>query len=201
VPSLALAMIAFDEEQGLPLAVASVRAYVDEIVVGVDRRTTDGTREAVEGATVFDLDFVDFAQMRNDVLARVRSDWVLMLDADEVLEGDPRPLLTRRRRPCIWEFPRRHWLDFGRTRPAPEDDWYPDRQARLFPGDGSVRFERPVHEVAEGLRKKRSFDHVIHHFKRAMRDDALIAERDRLYDALVERGLAAGHRFKKGKDY
>ncbi|MHC4134113.1 MAG: glycosyltransferase [Planctomycetota bacterium] len=199
--SLALAMMALNEEHGLPLAVASVRSYVDEIVVGVDRRTTDGTREAVEEATVFDLDFVDFAQMRNDVLARVRSDWVLMLDADEILEGDPRPLLTRLPRPCIWEFPRRHWLDFARTRTAPEDDLYPDRQARLFPNDGSVRFERPVHEVAEGLRKKRSFDQVIHHFKRAMRDDALIAERDRLYLSLVERGLAVGYRFRKGKDY
>ena len=41
MPSLALAMIALNEEQGLPLAVASVRSYVDEIVVGVDRRTTD----------------------------------------------------------------------------------------------------------------------------------------------------------------
>jgi hypothetical protein len=201
MPSLALAVIALNEEQGLPLTVASVRSYVDEVVVGVDRRTIDGTREALEEATVFDLDFEDFAQMRNDVVARVRSDWVLMLDADEILEGDPRPLLTRRRRPCIWEFPRRHWLDFARTRPAPEDDWFPDRQARLFPADGSVRFLRPVHEVAEGLKKKRSFDHVIHHFKRALRDEALIAERDRLYHSLVERGLAAGHRFRKGKDY
>ncbi len=64
-----------------------------------------------------------------------------------------------------------------------------------------MRFERPVHEVAEGLKKRRSLDHVIHHFKRAMRDDALIAERDRLYRSLVERGLAAGHRFRKGKAY
>lgn len=201
MPSLALAMIVLNEERGLPLTVASVRSFVDEIVVGVDRRTTDRTREAAEGAAVFDLDFVDFAQMRNEVVARVRSDWVLMLDADEILEGDPRPLLTRRRRPCIWEFPRRHWLDFDRTRPAPEDAWYPDRQARLFPADGTARFLRPVHEVVEGLKKRRSFDHVIHHFKHALRDETLIADRDRLYRSLVERGLATGHRFRKGKDY
>ena len=201
MPTLALAMIAFNEEQGLPLAIESVRPFVDEVVVAVDGRTEDGTREAAGDATVFDVEFVDFAQMRNDAVARVRSDWVLMLDADEILEGDPRPLMTRRKRPCIWEFPRRWWMDFDRIRTAPEDEWYPDRQARLFPNDGSVRFERPVHEVAEGLKKHCTFEVVIHHFKYALRDEALIRERDRLYRDLVDRGLAQGFRYRAGKDY
>ena len=67
--------------------------------------------------------------------------------------------------------------------------------------DGSVRFERPVHEVAEGLKKQRTFDVVIHHYKYALRDEALIGERDRLYRDLVERGLAQGFRYRLGKDY
>ena len=65
MPTLALAVIARDEERGLPLTIASVRALVDEVVVAVDRRTTDRTREVAGDACVLDVGFTDFAQMRN----------------------------------------------------------------------------------------------------------------------------------------
>jgi glycosyltransferase involved in cell wall biosynthesis len=200
VPTLALAMIALNEEEGLPLTVASVRGLVDEVVVAVDSRTTDRTRTVADRrARLLDVEFTDFAQMRNAALDAVTADWVLMLDADEILEGDPRPLLAKG--PAIWEFPRRHWADLGRTRPAPDDRFYPDRQARLFPRDPRVRFERPVHEVAHGLRRRRTTDVVIHHFKDALRSRETLAARSRLYEELMARGRANGHRFRKGKDY
>jgi len=198
VPTLALAIIALDEERGLPLTLASARPYVDEVVVAVDSRTTDRTRDVAGDARVFDVEFRDFAQLRNAALDAVASDWVLMLDADEVLEGDPRPLLRTR---AIWEFPRRHWADLARTIAADDDRFYPDRQGRLFPGDGSVRFERPVHEWAQGLRRRRTRDVVIHHFKEALRADSTLRARRRLYAELVEQGLRDGHRFRRGKDF
>jgi len=203
MPTLALVVIALDEERGLPLALASAGRIADEIVVAVDSRTRDRTRdrtrELAPEARVVDLVFRDFAQMRNEAIALARSDWVFMLDADEVLEGDPRPLMEKR--PAIWEFPRRHWLDFERTRPAPDDRFFPDRQARMFPNDGRVRFERPVHEVAEGLKRRRCMEVVLHHLKQALRSDETLAERRRLYEELVETGRRAGHRFRPGKDY
>ena len=70
----------------------------------------EAAREA--GARVVEVEFENFAQMRTAAVAAVRSDWVLMLDADETLEGDPRPLLER---PAIWEMPRRHWADLERV--------------------------------------------------------------------------------------
>lgn len=198
MPSLALVVIALDEEEGLPLALASARGLADEVVVAVDSRTTDRTREVAGDARVVDLEFEDFAQMRNEALALATADWVLMLDADEILEGDPRPLLGR---PAIWEFPRRHWLDFARTRPAPRDRDFPDRQARLFPNDPRVRFVRPVHEVATGLKRRRSREVTIHHLKDALRTPATLAARERLYARLLAQGLADGHRYREGKDY
>jgi len=198
VPSLAVALIALNEERGLPLALASVRDIADELVVAVDSRTTDRTREVAAGARLVEVEFSDFAQIRNAALDAVTADWVLFLDADETLEGDPRPLLDR---PAIWEFPRHHWCDLERTRPAADDRDYPDRQARLFPNDGSVRFFRPVHEVARGRRRRRAKDVCLHHFKEALRDAELLADRARLYDDLVRRGLEGGHRFRRGKDY
>ncbi|MGQ0613215.1 MAG: glycosyltransferase [Planctomycetaceae bacterium] len=197
MPSLALVVIARDEEVGLPLTLASVQGVVDEVVVAVDSRTRDRTREVAGGARVFDVAFEDFAQMRNEALRGASADWVLMLDADEVLEGDPRPLLARS---CIWEFPRRHWLDLERTRPAPDDRFYPDRQGRLFPNVPELRFERPVHELARGFQRRFSDSCVIHHQKEALRTPALLEERRRLYHGLVEKGRKEGFRFREGKD-
>ncbi len=197
MPRLALVVIARDEEAGLPLTLASVRGVVDEVVVAVDSRTTDRTREVAAGARVFELPFRDFAQMRNEALRAATADWILMLDADEVLEGDPRPLLERT---CIWEFPRRHWLDLERTRPAPDDRFYPDRQGRLFPNVPALRFERPVHELARGFKRRFSGSCVIHHLKEALRTPGLLEERRRLYRELVEMGRKEGFRFREGKD-
>ena len=197
MPSLALAVIALDEERGLPRALASVSAVVDEVVVVIDSRTTDRTREVAGGARVVEVVFEDFAQMRNAALDAAGADWVLMLDADEILEGDPRPLMDK---PAIWEFPRRHWKDLACTEPAADDRFYPDRQARLFPNDPRVRFERPVHEIVRGLRRRRTQDVVIHHFKEALRAPETLAARKRLYLDLVDRGRRAGFSFRKGKD-
>ena len=192
-PTLALVMIARNEADLLPRAVDSVRAYVDEIVIAVDSRTTDGTREAVPGARVVDVEFEDFAQMRTAAMRAARSDWILALDPDEVLDGDPRPLMRTR---AIWELPRRHWMDLERATAAPEDRDYPDRQRRLFPNDPRVRYERPVHELAVGMRARRARAPVIHHFKRALRPDTELEERKRLYRRLKERGLAQGFRYR-----
>lgn len=202
MPSLALAMIAKDEERSLPSALASVAGLVDEIVVAVDAATRDGTREVVRqahpSALLFDVPFQDFAQMRNAALSQVTCDWILVLDADETLEGDPRPLLAR---PAIWEFPRHHWADFARTVPAADDRYYPDWQCRLFPNRRRIRFERPVHEVPRGLPRIRTEQATIHHFKEALRAPEMLAERRALYADLVRKGLAAGFRYRRGKDY
>ena len=199
MPTLALVVIALDEERGLPLAIASARPYVDEVVVAVDSRTTDNTRAAAgPGAKVFDVEFTDFAAMRVAAIAAARSDWILMLDGDEQIEGDPRPLLAQR---CIWELPRHHWADLQKTLPAADEQHGPDRQRRLFPNDPVIRFERPVHENAVGLRRRRTRDVVIHHFKEALRDREQLAAREALYCELIERARRAGHRFRQGKDY
>ncbi|MFI5403615.1 MAG: glycosyltransferase [Planctomycetota bacterium] len=177
-PSLALVVIARDEERGLPRAIASVKDYVNEIVVAVDSRTTDRTREVAPGAHVFDVTFLDYAQMRTAALRAAKSDWILMLDGDETLEGDPRPLMRRR---VIWKMARRHWKDLERRAPAADDRGYPDRQRRLFPNDPRIRFERPVHELVEGFPVKSAAYPLIHHFKEALRPRELLAERQRLY--------------------
>lgn len=92
-------MIAKDEQQFLRPALASVRYVADEIIVGVDDRTTDDTADiaARYGASVHTFTWQDdFAAARNHGLDRAHGDWILVIDPDERLlpEGGRRILQT-----------------------------------------------------------------------------------------------------------
>lgn len=81
-------MIVKDEEAWLSDCLASVRAIADEIVVA-DTGSTDSTPEIARrfGAKVHSVPWTDdFADARNRGMAFAKSDWLLHLDADEVLD-------------------------------------------------------------------------------------------------------------------
>src|SRR3954469_12610294 len=85
--TLSLAMIVKDEEEMLPRCLAAVKDAVDEMIV-VDTGSTDRTVEIAEsfGATVLHHEWTgDFAAARNVSFEAATGDWVIYLDADEVL--------------------------------------------------------------------------------------------------------------------
>ncbi|MDE3196043.1 MAG: glycosyltransferase family 2 protein, partial [Acidobacteriota bacterium] len=89
-------MIVKNERARLPRCLDSVGDLCREIVI-VDTGSTDGTREVAMsyGARVSSYDFavIDFAAARNYALDRATGRWVLVLDADEVLQRASAPLV------------------------------------------------------------------------------------------------------------
>jgi glycosyltransferase involved in cell wall biosynthesis len=88
--TLSLCMIVRDEEEMLPRSLAAVRDAVDEIVV-VDTGSTDRTIEIAKsfGAKVIEREWTgSFAEARNASFDAATGDWVMFLDADEVLVSD-----------------------------------------------------------------------------------------------------------------
>lgn len=86
-PSLSLCMIVRNEEANLPLCLKSVQGLVDEMVI-VDTGSADATTEIALsfGARVFVHPWEnDFSRARNISLDLASGDWILVLDADEVL--------------------------------------------------------------------------------------------------------------------
>src|SRR6202042_930105 len=85
--TLSLCMIVRDEEQMLPRCLAAVASAVDEIVI-VDTGSTDATVEIARsfGAKVIEFPWTgSFSEARNVSFEAATGDWVMYLDADEVL--------------------------------------------------------------------------------------------------------------------
>ena len=87
---VSLCMIMKNEEEELPLVLASVAGLADEMVIydtGSTDRSVALAREL--GAKVIEGYWDDdFSRARNEALAHCQGEWILWLDADEAVNGD-----------------------------------------------------------------------------------------------------------------
>lgn len=88
--TLSLCMIVKDEEQMLPRCLEAIRPAVDEIIV-VDTGSTDSTMDIARsfGARVIEHPWTgSFSEPRNVSFDAATCDWIIYLDADEVLVAE-----------------------------------------------------------------------------------------------------------------
>ena len=97
-PRLSVTLIARDEEDRLPGALASV-AFADERIVVVDAASTDRTEEVARraGARVLVRPFDGFGRQKNAAAALATNRWILSIDADEIVS----PKLALEIRACL----------------------------------------------------------------------------------------------------
>ncbi|OLN29520.1 glycosyltransferase family 2 protein [Desulfosporosinus metallidurans] len=85
--TISLCMIVRNEENTVARCLDSVQDIVDEIVI-VDTGSTDHTKEIIRRYTdkIFDFTWIDdFAAARNDAFSHATMEYILWLDADDVL--------------------------------------------------------------------------------------------------------------------
>ncbi len=85
--TISLCLIVKNEEKVLDSCLSSVAGIPDEIII-VDTGSDDATKDIAErfGARVFDFEWIDdFSAARNYSFAQARMDYILWLDADDVL--------------------------------------------------------------------------------------------------------------------
>ena len=90
-PTITLCMIVKDEEAYLPRCLDSVKDYINYCVI-VDTGSTDKTKEIAKKYTdlIYDFEWCDdFSAARNFSFEKVPddTDWILWLDADDIVEG------------------------------------------------------------------------------------------------------------------
>lgn len=151
--SLGLAMIVKNEALFLRQCLESVQAFVDEIVI-VDTGSSDQTLEIAQdfGAKISHFEWNgSFADARNAALEQMRSDWILVLDADEVLSPETAPNLRElmqipQAEPTGYQIKIRN-LKFE----ASEGDAIEHYMVRLFPNHPQIRYKGLIHEQLVSL--------------------------------------------------
>jgi glycosyltransferase involved in cell wall biosynthesis len=95
--NISLSMIVKNEAQNLADCLNSVKNLAHEMIV-IDTGSTDNTKEIAHslGAKVYDYSWQEnFAEARNYALEYVNTEWVLVLDADEVLNSSIIPYIQK----------------------------------------------------------------------------------------------------------
>jgi glycosyltransferase involved in cell wall biosynthesis len=148
VEALSLCMIVKNEEHALSRCLDSVVDLAGEIII-VDTGSTDATREiAVSyGAKVsaFDFSFVDFGAARNHALAHASGKWILVLDADEILDPASAPLI----RALVAGNENAGYYFQRLNRQTNSERSLTDYVIRLFPNRPAHRYRGRVHETID----------------------------------------------------
>ncbi len=223
---LSACLIVKDEADCLGDCLASLRGLADEVVV-LDTGSADETVAIAQaaGARVEHMAWPNsFSTARNASLEAATGDWILILDADEVIAARDHAAIRRllSAPPDVWGYiliQRNYTADqttaqWQRTEPAcPEargvPGWFPARITRLFRRDARIRFDGEVHEAvdesihAHGGRIEETAI-SIHHYGKLRDDDRMAAKAD-LYRTLGERkrartGSAVAH-YELGLQY
>jgi len=195
-PPLAVLVTARDEEEQLPHALATVTGWADEVVVVVDPRTSDRTREVARqaGARVLEHAYSSSGAQCNWGLARCTHDWVFVLDADErVGEGLRREIPAALGEPAHAAYSvRRANLAFGRR--VRFGDWGSDLVVRLLDRRRASFSERAVHGAVQAPSVGRLHGFVEHHTLRSLAQylPKLVDYARRGADDLVSVGASGG---------
>lgn len=99
-PTVGLVVLAKNENPIVARALGSCRSWIDAVTVVVDAESTDGTAELCErmGAEVHVRPYAgSLAETRNEALAiaEQRTDYMLVVDADDLIEGTRPEELTK----------------------------------------------------------------------------------------------------------
>lgn len=143
---LSVSMIVKNEERYLPECLNSIKDFVDEIVI-TDTGSVDKSKEICSKYTdkLYDYKWDDsFANARNNSLSKCTGDWIISLDADEVIPSGTFLYIYD----CIlckkfdaYIFPIRNLM--------PDGTYSVSTTTRLIKNIPGIKFEGRVHETVD----------------------------------------------------
>jgi len=165
--TLSLCMIVKDEEHNIGKCLINLRPLADEMIV-VDTGSSDRTKALAEifGAKVYDFEWNnDFSAARNHSLSKASGDWILVMDADEIISSKDHDafrniIKNNKQKTKAFSFVTRNYMASINTGDITRNDgsykdlemgygWVPSEKTRLFRNTPHIRFEYPVHEIVE----------------------------------------------------
>ena len=213
--TISLCMIVKNEENLIEQCISSVKNLADEIIIA-DTGSTDNTKQAAKNACkkfgmqcrLIDFEWCDdFSAARNESLKHATKDWILILDADELIESkdliEIRKLIENAGDICGFSLEQRSYINSffegalendSEFKPAREFPFYIRRNlVRLFRNGLGISFNHRVHELAEDSMtqknlKAKKVGVILHHFG-SLKDAAIIKHKTEQYSIMILKQL------------
>jgi len=196
---LSVVIITKNESANIRCCLESVK-WADELIV-VDSGSTDATVPICEefSCKILHRDWDGYASQKNFAISQATGDWILSLDADEVvtdeLHSEIAGILNGKASYDAYKIPRRN---FFLGKPMTRGGWYPDCQLRLFRRDIGEFAVIPLHEHIRfynaDTKVGRLSNDMLHHTYPSIRD--FVAKADRYTNIEVDAMLKEGRRPK-----
>ncbi len=176
-PTISASIITYNEEDNIKACLDSLTDLVDEIIV-LDSYSTDATEKICRSnpkVKFFQHTFDDFLQQKNRALEKCSSQWILNLDADEIVSPELKininAFLSKNPDVAGVKIPR---LSRHLNRYIRHGGWYPNARYRLVQ-KGMARWggnNVHAHLVLNGTGKKITGD-IIHFTYRDLSDHVI----------------------------
>lgn len=166
-PGISACIITLNEENKIGACLKSLH-FVDEIIV-VDSGSSDRTCEIVEscGGKLYHRSFDNFIHQKNYALSLASCEWVISIDADEVLSAELAAEIIKRivksseSGIVAYKIPRLtfylgRWIRYG--------GWYPDYNVRIFKRDGAEFVGGTVHERIKITGPRSTMSGCLYHY-------------------------------------
>lgn len=168
-PTLAVAMIVKNEAKVIQQCLDSISELADEIVI-LDSGSTDDTETIARRYTdkfYVNSEWPGFGRQRQLAQSHVVSDWILWLDADEVvtpeLAESIREVLTKNEPNTVYKLDRLNWYFDRFVRYGSAS---PDFVTRLYPTALTGYNDKLVHEsvvIPDGIKQVKLKGHLLHY--------------------------------------
>lgn len=191
---LSVVVIAKNEERNIERCLKSVQ-WADELLV-VDGGSSDQTVALARqcGARVIYNEWLGFGPQKAFGARQAKNDWILSLDADEVV-GPELTLEIQQRFPSLhpetaYQLPRRSYF-MGRW--ILHGGWYPNYQTRLFHRGHAMWDDSSIHEQVKCEKLARFNGDLLHYVFKDISHQ--VSTNNRYSSLLAKKDFAGGRRF------
>lgn len=200
--TLSLAMIVRDAEQTLARALKSVVELCDELIV-VDTGSLDNSAEIARrmGAKVHEFAWIDdFAAARNHSFQLCTSDWIMWLDADDLISEESRRRLLEVKSGSCSEAIDGIFMPYQQSFTSDGKCEMTSYRERWLRRQGGLRWDHPVHECIYVPPERALYVHDIFIEHRPCRESRATRQPERNLK-ILEKALSRGERNERNLFY
>lgn len=168
--TLSVCIMSMNAADRITPLVSHALTFADEVVIGIDSKTTDETLEVAKAAGahkvfVIQNDALTCNGALEELTKACTSDWVLRLDDDEYMEPEflsIKDKLINQTKITHYKFPRLHLSHIKPLQWINDGYLYPDYQVRLFKNDlRLLSFPKAVGHASIGCKGQRGKIHKV----------------------------------------